>query len=225
MKTPRGFFEDPWLKRARHAKRLPKDALFACTYDLDINGPDIVPEACFLRRTKTRDELWLVGLDTFAEGDIVAGNVSPRDIERGRVLDLGCAYAVPKKGDDLSACLDLLYRLFSARVGFYWPTGFVAAGIVQESAFNSLVGRLKHELEDNAEKARLRETEIILVARELELNPQPTGTGPDYWQATCPRTNHPLYINAAENSFGCGWCRRKGGIEELRAFVKERRER
>ena len=69
----------------------------------------------------------------------------------------------------------------------------------------------------------MKETEIILVARELELNPQPTGTGPDYWQATCPMTNHPLYINAAENEFGCGWCKRKGGIKELRAFVKERR--
>ena len=220
MKTSRGFFEDPWLKRTGRSKRLPKDALFACTYDLDINGPDIVQEACFLRRTKTRDELWLVGLDTFAEGSIVAGNVSPQDIEQ-----VGCAYAVPKEGDDLSACLNLLYRLFSARVGFYWPTGFVAAGIVQESDFNSVVGRLRRELEDNAEQARLRETEIVQVARELGLGPQPTGTGPDYWQARCPRTNHPLYINAAENSFGCGWCCRKGGIEELRAFVKERRER
>lgn len=225
MRTPGGFFEDPWLKRDRHVKRLPKGALFACTYEQDICRFDIFPEACFLRRTRTRDELWVVGLDTCAKGDVLTGNVSQQDIERRRVLDVGCAYAVPREGDELSACLNLLYRLFSARVGFYWPTGFVAAGIVQESDFDSVVGRLRRELEDNAEQARLRETEIIQVARELGLSPQPTGTGPDYWQAACPRTNHPLYINAAENSFGCGWCKRKGGVEELRAFVKERRER
>jgi hypothetical protein len=89
---------------------------------------------------------------------------------------------------------------------------------------DSLVGRIKNEYQENRQKARERETEIIKVARELGLSPYSTGTGPDYWQASCPRRNHRLYINAAENSFGCGWCKRKGAVEELRAFVKERRK-
>jgi hypothetical protein len=156
--------------------------------------------------------------------EIAAGNASPQDIDRSNVL-IGCAYAVPRKDKELPACLNLLDRLFRARVGFYWPTGFVAAGIVNEQAFNTLVERIELELEDNSEKARQRETEIIKVARELGPHPQPTGTGPDYWQAWCPGTNHPLYINAAENSFGCGWCKRKGRTEELRTFIKERRVR
>jgi hypothetical protein len=98
-------------------------------------------------------------------------------------------------------------------------------GLVPEGWFGHLVARLENEWEENRQKAEKRETEIIKVARELGLSPEPTSTGPDYWQATCPEKNHPLYINAAADSFGCGWCRRKGGVEELRALVKERKER
>ncbi len=31
---------------------------------------------------------------------------------------------------------------------------------------------------------------------------KPTGTGPDYWWASCPGTRHFLYISATSNSFG-----------------------
>jgi hypothetical protein len=30
-------------------------------------------------------------------------------------------------------------------------------------------------------------------------------------------------IGADTNTWGCGWCKRKGGPEELKAFVVERR--
>jgi hypothetical protein len=140
-------------------------------------------------------------------------------------MGVGCVFAVPRKDEEFFACLNLLDRLFYARLGFNWPEEFIAGGIVNKSAFDSLVGRIEHELEDNAQKARETETEIIKVARELGLSPKPTGTGPTYWWARCPETNHHLYINAAEDSFGCGWCKRKGAVEELRAFVRERKDR
>lgn len=62
------------------------------------------------------------------------------------------------------------------------------------------------------------------VARKLGLFPQPTGTGPDLWQARCPGAGHPLYVNAEVNEFGCGWCRCKGGVKDLRVFVNERKK-
>jgi hypothetical protein len=72
-------------------------------------------------------------------------------------------------------------------------------------------------------RARARGAGVSRVARELGLGPEPTGTGPVHWQARCPGTNHPLYIQAATGMFGCGWCKRKGGEAELREFVAERR--
>ena len=126
--------------------------------------------------------------------------------------------------EELFACLNLLELLFRARHGFYWPDGFVASGIVDKSAFDSLVGRIQHEVEENRQRASEGETEIIKIARELGLSPEPTGHGISHWSARCPETNHQLFIDAAENSFGCGYCKRKGSVEELRVFVKERKE-
>jgi hypothetical protein len=216
---------DPWLKKAGKTASLPADVLFACAYKLNI-GPDIIEEASFFRRIETTDELWIVAGSALPSiRGITAENASLQDVERSANFGIWCAFAVPKKNEKLSACLNLLDHFFHARVGFYWPGTFVAAGIVDELAFKTLVGRIERELEENTEKARQRETEIIKAARELGLSPQPTGTGPYFWQARCPGTNHPLYINAAENSFGCGWCKRKGAVEELRAFVKESKGR
>ena len=105
-------------------------------------GADIIEEAAFLRRTETHDELWTIaGLGLAEIGNIAAGNASLEAIEYGSRLTAERAYAVPRQEEeDLAAGLNLLYRLFRARVGLYWPTGFVAAGLVNESAFNSLVG-------------------------------------------------------------------------------------
>jgi hypothetical protein len=37
--------------------------------------------------------------------------------------------------------------------------------------------------------------------------------------ASCPQgRNHWIMISPSHNEFGCGYCRRKGGPEELRAF-------
>jgi hypothetical protein len=129
---------------------------------------------------------------------------------------------VPTRDGESASCLSLLGRLFWARVGFYWPERFIAGALVEKTRYQQVVKGLKRELDRNEQEAGARETEIIRAARELGLFPRPSGTGPDHWFANCPGRNHPLYITATPNSFGCGWCKRKGGVDELRAFVKER---
>lgn len=193
------IYADPWLKEAKEDAHMPGYARFVCSYEVDV-VVDQVEERAFFRRTGRADELW-----------IGAG--------RSRI---GRVYAISRKGKELTACLRLLDLYFRVTIRFQRPSDFIAAGIVDASAYKGLVGQIEREMEENARKARGAETEIIKAARELGLYPRPTGTGPTFWQAWCPGTNHHLYINAAENAFGCGWCKRKGGIEELRAFVKER---
>jgi hypothetical protein len=224
-KRPEIVFGDPFFKQSKGSRKLPKNLRFVCAFELDI-GIDRIDQAAFLRKTAERDELWI----TEADGLLMLADITDEYVAReydGRIVDYGsgCVFAASPIDDELSASLNLLDHLFRAWVGFYWPTKLLAAGIVKEADFNKLVAQIDGELKDNEEKARHNETEIIRVARELGLNPQPTGTRPTYWQASCPHTNHPLYIDSAKNSFGCGWCRRKGGAEELRAFVKERRDR
>lgn len=224
-RRPEIVFRDPWLRQTKGKRTLPKDLRFVCAYHLDI-GPDLVDEAAFLRKAADRDELWIAaGFTLSTLGDIAVGDATLKCIEREANFGLGCAFAASPIADELSACLNLLDHLFRARLGFYWPRKLSVAGIVKEADFNKLLGQIDRELKDNAEKARQKETEIIRVARELTLCPEPTGKDPVYWQARCPEMNHPIYINSVDNSFFCGWCKRKGGIEELRAFAEERKGR
>jgi hypothetical protein len=224
MENSKDIFADPWLKKAQKAAILPDDARFACAYELNL-VVDQFDEATFLRRTETTDELWIgAGKYPSARVGMPNGTATPKEFEGEELSRIGCVFAVPRKDDKLTACLKLMELFFRARIGFEWPSRFLVSGIVDQSAFNNLVGRIEHELEENRQKTLEQETEIIKVARMLGLSPQPTGTGVSYWQARCPETNHQLYINAEKNSFGCGWCKRKGSIEELRAFVKERKD-
>jgi len=215
------IYADPWLRKGRKDTRLPGDARLACAYELYL-VVDWFDEAAFFRRTEKTDELWIGFGDSSPErSDAAGGKAFAGDFEAENLSDIGCVYTVRRKGDERAVCLRLLERLFRARVGFAWPDRYVAPGIVDRSGFENLVGQIEKELKVNREKARSRETEIVRVARKLGLFPQPTGTGPSLWQARCPGTGHPLYINAAVNEFGCGWCRRKGGVKDLRAFVNE----
>lgn len=208
------IFADPWLKKGGKARLLPDDARFACAYEQDV-VVDRIDLAAFFCRTETADELWIGAYET----------ASAKDFDRTKLSDIGRVYAMKRKGDDLTACLKMMERFFRARQGFEWPKGFLVAGIVDESSFTRLVKKIEYEIEENTVKALEAETEIIKLARELGLSPKPTGKGPSYWYARCPGRNHVLFINAAENSFGCGWCQRNGAMEELREFVKEREDK
>jgi Flp pilus assembly protein TadD, contains TPR repeats len=215
-------FADPWLKKAEKTEYFPDDARFACAYEIH-PVVEYFAVATFLRRTETIDELWVgatVNDRTF----------SAEDFKRVGLWGIGRVFAITRKGDELTACLKLIELLFRARHGFEWPEAFLVTGIVDESSFTSTVRKIEKELDENKQKARETETAIIEVARNLGLSPKPTGEGPSHWFARCPGKingktgSHVLFINAAEDSFGCGWCRRKGGVEELRAFVKERKD-
>lgn len=93
-----------------------------------------------------------------------------------------------------------------------------------EPGFTAIVELIEEALDGNAEMARRDDSEIIAVARELGMYPEPTGTGPHHWRSRCPETNHGLYIHSGSNTFGCGYCCRNGGPEELRQFVYDRKE-
>jgi hypothetical protein len=98
----------------------------------------------------------------------------------------------------------------------------VASSIAR--AFAGIVGNLQARIDAREQAARsYADAPIVLAARECRLNPEPSGTSPIAWMARCPGTNHSLMIGADTNTWGCGWCKRKGGPEELKAFVVERR--
>ena len=199
MPKQEDFVNDPFLQDSSGTERLPSDASLICSYDSDF-GLDSHEVAAYFRRGNNRDDLWIESSDR-----------------------TGCAYTISSQDTAHSASLRLIGRLFRARVGFEWPAEFISPGLINKASFTKLVRKIKRELDDNRQKALKNRTEIVLVAEELGLSPRPTGKAHDLWASNCPGTNHFLYISSTGNSFGCGWCKRKGGPEELRVFVDERK--
>lgn len=180
---------------------VPPDSVFVCEYDLDVIV-DSFEESAYLHRADGTDELWVT-----------------------------CAFrtevgaSAPMADEPQVAARRLLERYIRGSWGCQGPKGMLTPGLVSAEELNVLLATILAEHDRHVVAAKSIESRLVEVARELGLGPEPTGTGGTHWQARCPGTGHPLYIEAVAESFGCGWCKRKGGEAELREFVRERRER
>ncbi len=85
---------------------------------------------------------------------------------------------------------------------------------------NSAITKARETIQKNKDDAIANPGDVVRVAKECGLDPQPAGHNEHSWRARCPGTGHALMI--ATDSFGCGYCRRNGGAVDLRAFVEER---
>jgi hypothetical protein len=195
---------------------LPNCAQFVCAYEMGF-GIDDLPEAVFLVQGET-DELWIIRdppdglLEMLAAGDELSPLTAMNAVTARHQLDRQRSAAV------------LLDALFEAGLGFCWPTRHLISGIIDREAFAGIVENLQARIDAREQAARsYADAPIVLAARECRLNLEPSGTSPIAWMARCPGTNHSLMIGADTNTWGCGWCKRKGGPEELKAFVVERR--
>ena len=214
-------FCDPWYKNQACFVRFPKSAVFVCTYELNL-GVDCICEALFLNRHDELDELWAFAGTVLTSTShpeqrppTVYGAVSEAD------LGAGCALVLGSKGTEREAAEELFGRLIFVRFGFSWPEEILSAGLLGEAAYKEVLNRVEARVKANSERARALDSEIVKVARELGYEPTPTGTNPVMLAINCPGgRQHHAYINAAENSFGCGYCKRSGGPTELRSFVE-----
>jgi len=66
------------------------------------------------------------------------------------------------------------------------------------------------------------EKSIIKYLKKLKLNPTPSGHNKDSWIAKCPNSqNHFITVTTLKDEWGCGYCRKKGTILDLKKWVKE----
>jgi hypothetical protein len=190
------------LDDGAHVNRLPPNAALVCEYEL-FTGIDTIVETAWLVRGPSHDELWVEAYQTPS-----CGISAPRTTQGSSVEQVA---------------LDLLETLFQSRIGICSPVDFVSEGLVGKGLYDELIATRERKLREITEEAEKRDSEIVTMARRLNLRPKPAGNHPDSWRASCPETNHRLQIDANQNLFYCGYCRRGGDAEELRKFVGERR--
>ncbi|MCP4546382.1 MAG: hypothetical protein GY835_07945 [bacterium] len=214
---------EDFVRHDERKPRLPARLEFICAYDSVVQICDML-EVLYLRRIKGRDELWMAfGLDVINRDGFVE-STHPAVIS-GLAEECKRVFSAQADGDKADAARRMLEIHVRGNHGFKWPNRFVKGGLIDKPAFQQMLVDLEAELKANAAKARTYENApIVVAARELGLHPRPTGTGPIHWEATCPGTNHTIMIGAESNEFGCGYCRGKGGPDELREFVKQRWE-
>ena len=215
-----------WGKDAESSAALPEDAVALCAYELFVMAILDMDQIAYIHQTARGDELWMVTEETpyenpnRASADEIAKLESlllNQSMQAMKVLTMTHTDSISRSG------LFLLSEYFDAVCGFYTPVKFLAEGLLLKSDYESIIQRQNETIRRNQEVASKRKTKIIEVATQLGLHPQPPLLNREIWSARCPGTGHQLYINARKNEFGCGYCCRKGGPKDLRAFVTSRR--
>ena len=191
-------------------------------------------QAIWFRRTEQRDELWaatIMDVDFAYDGQSLHG-VQPEQIAAACEGSTSRVFGARRADSFDESLIELLCSYFATGGGGPWGLDqLVATAYVGYPQFRLLYQRLDLHREEcklvherNIAHASCHETEIVRVARELGLDPRPSGDGPTAWDARCPGQNgrYTLWISAGAGQFGCPYCRVKGGIDELRAFISKR---
>jgi hypothetical protein len=185
--------------------QVPDNATFIGAWDRDC-GVDIFYEALYLTRGNEQDSL--ESLPDFSENTT-------------------CLKSLPRQGlSERAAATRLLDDYVRARFHYDFPVPPYVPGLLTSQELANIVGAVTKEYARNSAAAEAEElrhpTPIIEMARELNLGPRPAGHNTTAWMAWCPRTDHRLTLSVKDNEFGCGYCCRKGGPAELRAFYEFR---
>ena len=76
----------------------------------------------------------------------------------------------------------------------------------------------------NERQARAEESELVSLCREYGLSPEPTGADTTSFWANCITGRpHRMQVSTLSEEWGCGYCRIKGGINELKEAYKKYR--
>jgi hypothetical protein len=160
-------------------------------------------ETIHFRRTRTRDELWVSG--EYSGGRAI---VAPRCRRK----------------------IHAMHRLIAVRIlsgaGYAWPESISGYGPVSSESLRGILSTIENFLDEKRQKAQDQgsDAEIVRLARELGLHPEPQPGSEGLWQAGCPSGNHHLDISVESSAWFCGYCGGKGGPDELREFVAGRRK-
>ena len=116
----------------------------------------------------------------------------------------------------------ILKTNIEVRMYFEGKQDFSKSPLFTQSEYNQLVQSIKDEKASFSNKAQKFRTPTIEYLDEAKYSPKPTGTDEHNWEATCPNSsNHKIMINTKSDSWGCGYCCRKGGLEELKDWIHE----
>lgn len=217
---------DPWMKLGGDDSGMDR-AIFVGRHHVDV-GIDTVPEALFLEQSQAGQwRLWVVAAKSDADMvELLRQHASHDPSWRTRVLSKGLAIVGVAQAEVRDVAQGLVGVLHRSRFEYSSSCGPYHGGLLPAEVLEQVGADLHAEIEKNRLAALENVAPIIATAKDLGLNPQPSGHSPNAWVANCPSGgSHTIMISTLGNKFGCGYCRRKGGPDELRQFVEDRKRK
>jgi hypothetical protein len=134
----------------------------------------------------------------------------------------------PTLTNEISILREFLTDMFSNSGNCYgWPY-FIKSELITEDDFNQIRNQGLENIKSNKNKIRKigQDHPLILYCAEKNLYPEPIDHSPHSWQANCPsgRQHHIMISTSspANHAWGCGYCKKKGGLEELKEWVEKK---
>ncbi|MGJ8762053.1 MAG: hypothetical protein ACSHXA_16030 [Polaribacter sp.] len=94
--------------------------------------------------------------------------------------------------------------------------------IFTQLEFDKIISDIKTPKTIEKAKATQKTTPLITFLEQQQLHPKPTGFNENSWTVNCPSEgNHFIQVVTINDQWGCGYCKRKGGVEELKKWLQE----
>jgi hypothetical protein len=100
---------------------------------------------------------------------------------------------------------------------------FNSPGYINQEDFESIILEVKKEIKDSKKEGLKTANHFTEYLKSQSLDPRPSGDNKYLWLANCPfsRGFHFMMISTETNTFGCGWCKKKGGQKALKDYLQK----
>jgi len=100
---------------------------------------------------------------------------------------------------------------------------FVKSTIFLEREYSSIIESIENELDETKQQAGQSKTAFIDYLEKNNFNPKPTGNTKYSWEIGCPNADgkHFVMISTLNDGWGCGYCKRKGDLEDFKDWLRE----
>lgn len=131
--------------------------------------------------------------------------------------------------DEISGLKEFLTDLFSFSGNLDGNPFFLESEMISEKEFYKIKKRGSERMVERKNKIKEigQNHPLIIYCTEHKLYPEPEGHSPYNWKANCPsgRQHHIMISTSSpeEHSWGCGYCKKKGGLEELKQMMQTKK--
>ena len=129
-----------------------------------------------------------------------------------------------KTNQDLKVNLkEILIKYMKASRFYGGCLYFMESTLFTECEFTSFNKDIKNELKALKDQAGNLKTAFIDYLEKTNFNPKPTGNTKYSWTIGCPNAEgkHFLMISTLNDEWGCGYCKRKGDLEDFKNWLRE----